>query len=173
VLPPELRDGWRRKACSSRYIFTPSAADLQPPSTDELAAAFEALAAADTADAGAVKRAQGAAEAVSQAFIDGMKRCCLAALLWWARWGQGEPIIVREAKVRLAHGFVCVPVVCVCGPGLVGAWCAGEGMQRRMASPTHMLPHRQPAAHCVPRRTAAGTQRAPAPRPCAAANNTR
>jgi hypothetical protein len=46
------------------------------------------------------KKAQGGAP---QADDDEVQRCCLALVLFWARWRQGEPVIVRGCEVR---GFV-------------------------------------------------------------------
>jgi hypothetical protein len=36
-----------------------------------------------------------------------VQRCCLALVLLWARWRQGEPVIVRDCEVR-GRGGGCV-----------------------------------------------------------------
>lgn len=108
VLPEPLRDVWRRKASNRRYVFTPAATDLQAPQPDGILAAFSLLSVTDQSCAAAFQQAEAAADAASQGYFEDMKRCCLALLLWWARWSLGEPIVVRDVKVSLSEGSACL-----------------------------------------------------------------
>jgi hypothetical protein len=111
ILPAELCDSWRRQASSKGFLFTPSAADLRWPAdcSSSSTAGMQALSGPGAVCAQTAVPCQqstggpASSHAVHEAQAR-VLRCCLARVLFWARWGLGEPVIVREAQV----GFLCV-----------------------------------------------------------------
>jgi hypothetical protein len=100
ALPAAVADEWRRKASSSTWLFTPAASDLDPT-----AAAAAAAAAAEGGGGGAGSSAAAAASGHGGGALAPAVRLLWALLVWWARWLVGDPIIVRQLKVRSSGGL--------------------------------------------------------------------
>jgi hypothetical protein len=94
ALPAAVADEWRRKASSSTWLFTPAASDL-----DSTAAVAEG--GGDGADSSAAATASGHGGGGLAPAV----RLLWALLVWWARWLVGDPIIVRQLKVRSSGGL--------------------------------------------------------------------
>jgi hypothetical protein len=136
VLPQHLQANWRRDAGGGKWLFTPTAADLELPAAAAGGSGSGDTSVAALAISGSRQRKQQQQQEEEQA--EAVARCGLARVLFWARWRLGEPVIVRGAQVRKANStpggqdkIVCSSSAQACEglSGLDAAVCRVAGSQ--------------------------------------------